>query len=250
MIESLSGRLALVTGARQGLGFHIARGLGQRGAAVLLNGRDAERLRPAVEELRAEGIDAAPAVFDVPDLAQASAELSGGPPIDILINNVGHRDRRGVLDMPSADFERLVQTDLIGAYGLSRLVAIRLIDEHRGGSIVNISSVVGGILANQGDVAYAAAKAGLEGLTRALAADLGPFDIRVNAVAPGYFATEANADQVGDPDRLAWVQARTMLRRWGQPPEIAGLVAFLAGDEASYLTGQTIAVDGGLSVLF
>jgi gluconate 5-dehydrogenase len=90
----------------------------------------------------------------------------------------------------------------------------------------------------------------LEGLTRALAADLGPFGIRVNAVAPGYFATETNADQAINSDRLAWVQARTMLGRWGQPPEIAGLVAFLAGDEASYLTGQTIALDGGLSVLF
>jgi gluconate 5-dehydrogenase len=250
MAEPLTGRLALVTGARQGLGFHIARGLGQRGAAVLLNGRDADRLQPAVDQLCSEGIDARPAIFDVPDLAEATAQLTGSAPIDILINNVGQRDRRGVLDMPSTDFERLVQIDLVGAYGLSRLVATRLIEEHRAGSIVNISSVVGGILANQGDVAYAAAKAGLEGLTRALAADLGPFGIRVNAVAPGYFATEVNADQAGDSDRLAWVQARTMLRRWGQPAEIAGLVAFLAGDEASYLTGQTIALDGGLSVLF
>ena len=250
MTASLAGRVALVTGARQGLGFHIARGLGEHGATVLLNGRDADQLQPSVEQLRAEGIDARPAVFDIPDLAEAAAELSNAPPIDILVNNVGQRDRRGVLDLPSADFERLIQIDLIGAYGLSRWVATRLIEEHRGGSIVNISSVVGGILANRGDVAYATAKAGLEGLTRALAADLGPFGLRVNAVAPGYFATEANADQVGDPDRLAWVQARTMLRRWGQPPEIAGLVAFLAGDEASYLTGQTIAVDGGLSVLF
>jgi gluconate 5-dehydrogenase len=130
------------------------------------------------------------------------------------------------------------------------LVATRLVTERRPGAIVNISSVVGGLLANRGDVAYATAKAGLDGLTRALAADLGPHGIRVNAVAPGFFATEANADQAADSDRLAWVEARTMLRRWGQPSEIAGLVAFLAGDEASYLTGQTIALDGGLSALF
>jgi gluconate 5-dehydrogenase len=195
-------------------------------------------------------LEAAPVAFDITNLADAEAALTAHPPVDILINNVGQRDRRGTLDLPPHDFERLVHTDLVAAYGLSRLVATRLVTERHSGAIVNISSVVGGLLANRGDVAYAAAKAGLEGLTRALAADLGPYGIRVNAVAPGYFATEANADQVADSDRLAWVEARTMLRRWGQPSEIAGLVAFLAGDDATYLTGQTIALDGGLSTLF
>jgi gluconate 5-dehydrogenase len=246
----LAGRLALVTGGRRGLGFSIARGLAERGAAVLLNGRDAARLQQAVELLRAEGLPVEPAVFDITNLADAEAALAALPPIKILINNVGQRDRRGALDLPSSDFERLLHTDLVAAYGLSRLVATRLVTERQPGAIVNISSVVGGLLANRGDVGYAAAKAGLEGLTRALAADLGPYGIRVNAIAPGYFATEANADQAADSDRLAWVEARTMLRRWGQPSEIAGLAAFLAGDEASYLTGQTIALDGGLSALF
>jgi gluconate 5-dehydrogenase len=250
MSDFLAGRLALVTGGRRGLGYHIARGLAERGAAVLVNGRDATRLQPAVDQLRADGLDAAPAAFDITDLADAEVQLRAHPPIDVLVNNVGQRDRRGILDLPPSDFERLVNADLVAAYGLSQLVAGRLISERRPEAIVNISSVVGGLLANRGDVAYASAKAGLEGLTRALAADLGPYGIRANAVAPGYFATEANADQAADPDRLGWVQARTMLRRWGEPREIAGLVAFLAGDEASYLTGQTIALDGGLSTLF
>ncbi|MCA3504626.1 MAG: SDR family oxidoreductase [Rhodobacter sp.] len=245
----LKGRTALVTGAGRGLGREIALGLADAGAHVLLNGRTTQPLDELAALIHERGGTAGAILFDVSDDRSAEAALNAvAAPIDILVNNVGMRARRGLFELDAATVRQLLDVDLIAPFNLGRRLGEGMAARGEG-RIINITSIAGP-LARSGDVAYTAAKGGLAALTRALAAELGRYGVTVNAVAPGYFATEANGEMAADPDVTAWLSRRTSLGRWGRPDEIAGAVNFLASNAASYVTGVTIYVDGGYAAHF
>jgi len=246
----LNGRVALVTGAYRGLGFAIARGLANAGARVFLNGRNADALAGARQVLADEGLEVDIALFDVTDSRAiregvAAATRRAGP-IDILVNNAGIQRRHALVDFPEDDWNAIIATNLTAPYLVSQAVMPDMITRKRG-KIIHIASLMSE-LARPSVVPYIAAKGGVRQLTRGMAVELAPHNIQVNAIAPGYFATEMNRALLDDPAFDAWVKKRTPAGRWGQPDEIAGLALFLASAAANYVTGQIIMIDGGMSV--
>ncbi|MEV4461541.1 glucose 1-dehydrogenase [Microbispora sp. NPDC049633] len=245
------GKFAVVTGAARGIGAAIARRLAAEGAAVACVDLTADRCASIVDEITVTGGRAVAFGCDVSDGAQVEAlvpEVMGEfGRIDVLVNNAGLTRDNLLFRMSEDDWDKVVDVNLKGVFLVSRAVQKHMV-EQRSGAIVNLSSR--SALGNRGQANYSAAKAGIQGLTATMAIELGPFGVRVNAVAPGYVATpmtEATAVRLGvTPEEHQATMAQAVpLRRVAQPTEIASVVAFFASDDASYVTGQTLYVNGG-----
>ena len=242
----LSGKVALVTGARTGLGRGMALALAQAGADIAALGSSpmpetAEAIRHAGRRFQALEIDLSQK-FDAKDIVGSIASELGG--IDILVNNAGIIRRADLLDHSEEDWDDVIDVNLKSAFLLSQAVARHMVETKRSGRIINIASM----LSFQGGIrvpAYTASKHGIAGLTKAMANELAPHGITVNAIAPGYMETDNTEALRNDAGRNAQISARIPMGRWGTPDDLATSVLYLASPGSGYVTGITVPVDGG-----
>ncbi|MEC5200597.1 gluconate 5-dehydrogenase [Arthrobacter sp. PL16] len=246
----LTDRLALVTGSSRGLGHALATGLANAGARVVVHGRDVAAVARAADSIGdATGRMPATSTFDVTDAGAAARGIAAlvaehGVP-DILVNNAGIQRRAPFNDFDVADWDDIVTTNMSSVFYVSQPVT-RAMAERGSGKVINIGSVQS-MLARQTIAPYSATKGAVAMLTKGMAADLARFNIQVNTISPGYFATEMNRALVEDEAFNAWVINRTPAQRWGKFEELLGTLIYLASDASSFVSGQNIFVDGGMT---
>jgi len=244
----LTGKVALVTGSYQGLGLALARGLGRAGATIVLNGRSEERLQKAVSTLSGEGLKVSGCSFDVANAAQLQEKIPvlerEVGRIDVLVNNAGIQRRSPLEQFEERVWREVLDINLTGLFLVTRQVVQGMI-ARKAGKIINICSLMSE-MGRPTVGAYTAAKGGVKMLTKAMALEWGKYNIQVNGIGPGYFATEMNRPLKEDPKFDAWIRSRTPMGRWGEPEELVGAAIFLASRASDFVTGQIIYVDGGI----
>ena len=246
----LSGKVAMVTGGTRGLGEVAATALAKAGADVAVCGRNTADLDRVTSAMRALGREAEPFVLDV----TAKATIHDGVErilgrfgkVDILVNNAGVNHRVPVLEFPEEAWDLVINTNLKGYFLVAQAVVPQMI-ECGYGKVINMSSILGTVaLPNQ--VTYASSKGGVDQMTKVMALEWAKQGVRVNAIGPTYFETELVAQLRNDPERFNFINERTPMGRWGYPPELEGIVIFLAAPASDFITGQTIYIDGGWTI--
>lgn len=245
----LSGKRALITGGTHGLGMAMAKGLGDAGATLIINGHTPDRMEAALEAYRKEGYTVHPSLFDVTDEPAVKAAIqdieTNIGPIDILINNAGIIKRTPLIEMEVADFRQVLEVDLVAPFLLAKHTVPGMI-QRGGGKVINICSMMSE-LGRDTVGAYAAAKGGLKMLTRNMATEWARFNIQVNGIGPGYFATEQTlAIRVAGNPLHEFIQNRTPSGVWGHPDQLRGAAIFLASTASDFVNGHLLYVDGGI----